>query len=304
MPARPLPLRVGWTLRDYALRVWDNSGEDNVLFLASGIAFNILLAVVPFILLLVTGLAYFLNFSATASSAEVSVFIDRLLPTQLEPADGPLHRILDEIVATRGQVGLWSAVLFIWFTTRLFGSLRSVLCEVFDIDQDRGIIEGKWFDVKITVVATILFVAYTALSTYLAIATSQWVPVLTGYGLRDEVMGQLELRFGQLLAFAAIALMFYALYKYLPNRRIRWQTALIAAIFTSAMIEIAKHLFTTFVQEFRPGTIYTGTLYAIVIVVMWVYYAAIIFIIGGEVAQVHELRRVKRLQRESFDVGG
>ena len=31
----------GWTLRDYVKRVWDNAGEDNVLFLAGGIAFNI-----------------------------------------------------------------------------------------------------------------------------------------------------------------------------------------------------------------------------------------------------------------------
>ena len=46
------------TVADYARRVWDNAGEDNVFFLAGGIAFNILLAIVPFTLLLVTGLAY------------------------------------------------------------------------------------------------------------------------------------------------------------------------------------------------------------------------------------------------------
>ena len=43
-------------LRDYVKRVWDNSGEDNIFFLAGGIAFNILLAAVPFFLLLVSGL--------------------------------------------------------------------------------------------------------------------------------------------------------------------------------------------------------------------------------------------------------
>ena len=39
---------------------WDNSGEDNVLFLAGGIAFNLILAAVPFILLLITGATYLL----------------------------------------------------------------------------------------------------------------------------------------------------------------------------------------------------------------------------------------------------
>ena len=50
MAERPLLARIGWTLRDYAKRVWDNSGEDNIFFLAGGIAFNLLLAAVPFFL--------------------------------------------------------------------------------------------------------------------------------------------------------------------------------------------------------------------------------------------------------------
>ena len=71
MPQRGLPARVGWLLRDYAKRVWDNSGEDNVFFLAGGIAFNILLAAVPFFLLLATSLLYLLNQSPDTTSMEV-----------------------------------------------------------------------------------------------------------------------------------------------------------------------------------------------------------------------------------------
>ena len=69
MPQRSLAARLGWLLRDYAKRVWDNSGEDNVFFLAGGIAFNILLAAVPFFLLLATGLVYLLNQSPDTTSA-------------------------------------------------------------------------------------------------------------------------------------------------------------------------------------------------------------------------------------------
>jgi membrane protein len=114
-------------------------------------------------------------------------------------------------------------------------------------------------------------------------------------------MGTVEYVFGRLVAFVFVALMFFALYKFLPNRKIRSKTALLAAVFTSTMFEIAKGVFTTYVAEFDPGSIYTGTLYALVIVVFWVYYAAMIFILGGEVGQVYELRRVRRLQRETFE---
>jgi membrane protein len=51
-----------------------------VLFLAGGIAFNILLAAVPFVLLLVWGLANVLNRSSAESYEVVVRYIDRLLP--------------------------------------------------------------------------------------------------------------------------------------------------------------------------------------------------------------------------------
>ena len=114
-------------------------------------------------------------------------------------------------------------------------------------------------------------------------------------------MGGLEYVIGRLIAFSFVTTMFFALYKFLPNRKIRWQTAMLAAVFTAGMFEIAKGLFTAYVAEFNPGSIYTGTLYALVIVVFWVYYAAMIFILGGEVGQVYELRRVRRLRRETFE---
>ena len=301
MAQRPLLTRLGWSLRDYAKRVWDNSGEDNIFFLAGGIAFNILLAAIPFFLLLATGLAHLLNKSTDASSAEISALIDRLLPT----AQGPnplITRVVTDVIRSGNKVGWISAIGFVWFSTRLFGSLRTVLAEVFDIESERGIVAGKIFDIKITVVATILVAAYTTLSAYLAAATTRGVAVLSEIGLRQDVMGQVEYSIGRALAFAFIILMFFSLYKYLPLRRVRWQTAFIAAMFTSTCFELAKNIFTAYMSRFSPGSIYTGTILAAVVLVTWVYYAATIFILGGEVAQVAELRRVRRHQRETFEV--
>jgi membrane protein len=295
--ARGQAARAWWTLRDYGRRVWDNAGEDNIFFLAGGIAFNILLAAVPFALLLVTGLAYFLNQSADRSAETVSQLVDRLLPDSLTGGRDLLRGALTEAVRTRGRVGVLSAVGFVWFSTRLFGSLRSVLADVFDIEQDRGIVAGKLFDMQITVVSTLLVVAYTTLSAYLAIATTRGAALLERFGVRADVLGAAGYWTGRAVAFAVIAGMFAGLYKYLPNRRIRWQTAVLGAMVAGALLELAKAAFAYYIRSFNPGGLYTGTLAVFVIVVFWVYYAAILFILGGEVAQVYELRRVRRLQR-------
>lgn len=280
--------------------MWDNSGEDNIFFLASGISFNILLAVVPFLLLFATGLTFLLGQSSEAAVGEVSELVTRFLPTGGGDVSAA-EKILADVIRARGAVGLYSLIGFVWFSTRLFGSLRSVLGAIFDIETDRGIVEGKVFDIKVTIASTLLLVVYTALSAYLAIASSRGVAVLAALGIRQDVMGGLEYTLGRVVAFVFIVALFYGLYKFIPYKRIRWQTALVAAGFTGVAFEAARSVFALYAQSFRPGSLYTGTLAALVITIIWVYYAAIVFILGGEVAQVYELRHMRRRQHEAFE---
>jgi membrane protein len=304
MAKRPLIVDLGWTLRDYIKRVWDNSGEDNVLFLAGGIAFNLILAALPFVLLLAAGATYLLPLVVRGvdvnSTQTVFDFIDRLMPAHNHGDNSSLDKLVSDLLATRSSVTLYSAIGFVWFSTRLFGSLRTVLASVFDIESERGIIAGKIFDVQITIVATLLFVASVTVSTYVMLATRRGARVLVTLGLRRDVMGGLEYWIGRGLAFSFIAMMFFALYKFLPIRRVKTRTAWVAAAFTSLAFEAARTAFSYYTTTFNPASLYTTTLAAIIIVIVWFYYAALIFILGGEVGQVFELRRVRRLQREVF----
>ena len=276
-----------------------------MLFLAGGIAFNLILAAVPFILLLVGGATYILPHLlrdvAPNSTPTIGDIIDRLLPAHAHGQTSSIDKMIDDIVRTRGSITIYSAIGFIWFSTRLFGSLRTVLASVFDIDNERGIIAGKLFDIKITVVSTLLFVASMTVSTYILLATHSGAVALVDLGLRKDVMGGVEYWIGRALAFAFIVLMFFALYKYLPVRRVRTKTAWMAATFTSVAFELARSAFSYYTATFNPASLYSGTIAAIVIVVVWTYYAALIFILGGEFGQVYELRRVRKLQREVFE---
>ncbi len=288
-------------MRDYAKRVWDNSGEDNVLFLAGGIAFNIILAALPFVLLLAAGLTWLfpLIYPGQINSAQtVFDFIDRLLPAH--SPDSSLHKLIGGLLTKRDSITAYSAVGFVWFSTRLFGSLRTVLASVFDIETERGIIAGKVFDVKITIVSTLLFVASVAVTTYVTLGASRGAHALVTLGLRNDVMGGLEYWFGRLLGFGFLVLMFFALYKYLPVRRVRAKAAWVAAAFTSILFELARTAFFYYTATFNPASLYSGTITTIIVVVVWFYYAALIFILGGEVGQVFVLRHVRKLQREVF----
>jgi membrane protein len=252
-------------------------------------------------LLLATGLSYFLGQPGETISQEIAAIIGQMLPAGTQTASDAMVRILTGIIRSRETVQLVSAIAFIWFSTRLFGSLRSVLAEVFDVEYERGIVIGKIFDIKITIIATILLVGYTVINAYLVLATTRGLVVMREFGIRQDVMGGVEYWVGRVLAFLFITVLFFSLYKFLPNRRIRWEMATIAALFGSVMFEIARQLFNLVIATVSPTSIYTGTVAALVIIVVWVYYGSLIFVLGAELGQVYELRRIRKLQRETFE---
>jgi len=97
------------------------------------------------------------------------------------------------------------------------------------------------------------------------------------------------------VAFMLLTAIFFALYKVLPNRKVRNRQALLGGLVSAAMFEVARAAFTWIILRWNPATLYTGTLAAIVIVVFWVYYGALIVIVGGEASQVRERARNAKL---------
>ncbi len=261
-----------------------------MLFLAGGLAFNVLLALLPFVLLLISGLSFLLGNETTQAANTVTSLVDRLLPSGAFAAGELLRGIVADVLTTRGAVTAYSSIGFAWFSTRLFGSLRSVLALIFD-GTDRGIVAGKLFDFFATIVATIAIVVYVVISTYVDLATTRGLALLQETGLRTEAMGAVGYVLGRLMALTVVFLLFYALYRGLPRRRPSVRMATVGALTASILFEIARHLFGIFVARFDPSSLYTGTIAALVAVVFWTYYGALLFLIGGEVAQAFDLRR-------------
>ena len=272
--------------------MWFQSAEDNVFFLAGGLAFNVLLALLPFVLLLVSGMALLLGAQPEQAARTIVGLMQAFLPDDAPSATELLRSVIEDVQRTRGAVTLYAAIGFAWFSTRLFGSLRSVLAQIFD-GTDRGIVGGKVFDFGATLVTTMAVVVYIAISTYLDLATTRGVELLVRMGLRESSMDGITYVVGRGLAILIVFGLFYTLYHGLPRRRPSARTALTAAAAASVMFEIARSVFSVLVRHFDPSSFYTGTIAVVVAVVFWTYYGALLFLLGGELAQAVELRRLE-----------
>lgn len=290
VPSPPRHLVFRSALADYARRIWRHSSEDDLLFLASGVAFGVLLAALPFGLLVMSALGFILNGSPERTTSSVHQLLDQLLPQHSTAIEASVNALIDGVLQSRGALGFWGAFAYFWFTARLFGALRSALSHVLDFGTQRGVVAGKLFDFRLTFVATVILTGYLALTAYMTIATSRGVQFFVNLGLRSDVMGGLEYALGRLLAFALIVLLIFLLYRFIPVRGIPTRAAFAGAATASIIFELTRVGYSAFTGVLSPATIYSGTLYTIISVVFWMYYSAVIFLLGAEVARVYEIR--------------
>lgn len=281
---------------DFIRRVWKKAEQDQIFFMAGAIAFNVLVAVVPLILAVlgIAGLLLQSRYGAGAEETLVRYIFEALPPVSAEFTAQIREYIRSLLEQSSGFLGIGTLV-FAWFATRMIGTLRTALREVFDIQQDRGIIAGKFFDIGMVLVAGLLLAINVALTVLVNVVANYGYSVFGVGPDQVQVLNQLYLRAGSLLT---IWFMFLLIYRFLPYRRIQWRTALVAATFTAVFIELLKQAFAWYIANIASYRSAYANLANLFVIFLWIYYSAVLFILGGEVAQVTSLLRIRRRQKE------
>jgi membrane protein len=281
-------------IKDFLRRVYMKADQDGIFFMAGAIAFNLIVAIVP-LTLAALGIA---GLVLQKQQADPSKVLFDFIFNSLPPVGGEFEKYLtDEVISpllnrSSGFIGFGTLVL-VWVSTRLVGTLRFTLREVYDVGEDRNILRGKWFDIQMVIAASLLFSVSVLGNVILTTVTATGSEFL---GVKPTAFGiQLFVSFA---AAAALWVMFLLIYKFLPFRRVHWRTALVSASFTTFAFEVLRRIFAWYALNVAN---YSGT-YAnfinLVILVFWMYWIGIAFIIGGEVGQVYSMRRIRRRQKE------
>jgi membrane protein len=87
-------------------------------------------------------------------------------------------------------------------------------------------------------------------------------------------------------SFLVITFLFAAIYKLLPEVHLRWSDVAIGASVTSLLFTIGKQLISLYLGKASFGSTY-GAAGSLVIVLVWVYYSAMLFFLGAEFTKVY-----------------
>ncbi|MBI4242163.1 MAG: YihY/virulence factor BrkB family protein [Candidatus Rokubacteria bacterium] len=243
-------------------------------FLAAGLSFYFLICLVP-LLFLVVSLAGFI-LSGEAATRQILDQLSQIVPVYQKE----VTRTLDRIVATRQLSGLLGTLILILFSTQLFAALRFVLNRILGV-RGRSFWRGMLFDIGMIFVIGILFLATIA-----ATAVFAWFKsfVFKPAGVPAQWVEWMSIALGVSFSTA----MYFVIYRFFPHRRIFWGAALAGALLTSVLWELAKHLLRLYIVELGLYDQIYGPLGVLVAFIMFVYYSAVVFVLGAELVAALE----------------
>src|SRR6266705_931392 len=287
----------GWhqSVTGIARRTFEAAFEDNIPFLASALSFDLLLTIIPFVALLLAAVGYLVQHQVTTQQMDLHELLARLLPASAdgvpERAFAQVETALASVVRQRVRLTAVGLPLFLWFSTRLFGGLRAALNEVFDTDERRSWPVAKLLDLAMVLGTGALLVLGALVAT--------WEARNAGSVSRSFAIDWLWRFSLEMISFALGVALFFIIFKFLPSRRIVWRTALVAAVFCSLGFEVAKRLYALYVTRFATldRVASDANIIALFLFLLWVYYTAYLFLLGGEVAETYDLVRMRRSQR-------
>ncbi|HEX7183491.1 MAG TPA: YihY/virulence factor BrkB family protein [Thermoanaerobaculia bacterium] len=89
-----------------------------------------------------------------------------------------------------------------------------------------------------------------------------------------------------LVSFLVITLLFALIYRVLPDVRLDWQDVWGGALVTSLLFVLGKTLIGFYLGRTGLASAY-GAAGSLVVVLLWVYYSALIFFLGAEITHIH-----------------
>jgi len=281
--------RSASTTWHYLKALYNKADEDNIFVLASGIAFDFFISIIPFNLILFSILGLYL------SSEEVMKNIDNYLDTVLALPEALKANLkstvfsrISEITGSITVTAIIGVLGLLWTASGLMSTMRSALDKVFKLDISVSYFKSKLKDIGTVFVLSFLFIISFSMTSMFSVVQTLDEKFLLGILKVTRILNILPVLLGVWFSY----MMFYLIFRILPRKAIGKKTARLSAIWCAVLWEILKLALTIYVVRFSNYAAIYGAYAAIAVLILWIYYSAVVFVIGAEIGQVHNERKM------------
>ena len=194
-----------------------------------------------------------------------------------------------------GVASVLGLLTLLFGASSVFGELQSALNRIWEVKSSPGIglaalLKARLFSFALVLSIGFLLLVSLVFSAALA-ATGSY------FGARVSLPAWL-LRVGsEIFSFASITLLIALIFKYVPDPLVRWKDVWGGALTTALLFTIGKALLGLYLGKAAVGSYY-GAAGSLIVVIVWVYYSAMIFYFGAEYTHIRARQALSGRQAE------
>lgn len=280
-----------WRFRAFLrlfLKFTDDMRKDYVGQFAAQSAFFTILSAVPFLMLVILCLKYFISVDVSAVTAP----INSAFPSQVSVY---VVQIITEVFYRSESI----AGLSITAITALWASSRGTMAVYCGLNEIYGYVRTyRWISARITtffynIIFELVIVASAIIlifgNTLLAFMEEEFLPAhyLLLFVIRSKTP----------IFLVLLILAFTAVYTFLPQKKMKFRSQLPGAVFTAVGWLIFSYLFSLYIEYFSKYSVLYGSLTAIILLMLWVFSCVYMLLIGAEINKHKENGFFKRARR-------
>jgi len=259
---------------------------------AAGMAYYTLFSFFPLLIVLVTVVSYFVN------GAEASSRVTQLVISVIPVSEGFVSRNIGRILDLRNSVGFVGLLAFIWSASNAFSMMVHNINNAWPENERRSFFQKRLFGLAM-VIAIIVILFVLMLSSTMLNALVKYKDTVAGL---DLLFTSWLWHFGaKALYWGVPFLFFYSLYRIIPMGRVPIKAAGFSALVITLLWRAASSAFQWYLASgLARYEVIFGSLSAIVVVLLWIYYSSLIIFLGAHIcaaaAGKMDLGDVKKLK--------
>jgi membrane protein len=272
--------------RPWLKAFWQRAYTENVTGLSAMVAYNLMLAVFPFALLVLFVFGQVLKIEGVETS--VLSDLERLFPSVEQ---NTLSDVLGRIENNSTTIGIAAFVGSLWIGASFWGAMDTAFCRIYHVEC-RGWVEQKRFSFAMLGVV-LLFIAASvfipAIESGLIDSTDRLPFGLSDIKAIDTV---LLLAAALLVTFLICAVIFWAV----PKGHMPWRAVWPGALFVTFAVGLANWLFPIYLSNISSLSHFGSTIGFILIALLWFYVLSLALMAGAVINSLrHELRETGEL---------
>jgi len=250
---------------------WNRAYRENVTGLSAMVAYNLMLAVFPFALLVLFVFGQVLKIGGVEES--VLADLQRLFP---HTEQAKLTDILGRIEDNSTTIGIAAFLGSLWIGASFWGAMDTAFCRIYHVEC-RGWVEQKRFSFAMLVVVLLFIAASIFVPTFesAVVSSTDRLP----FGLSDikALDTMLLLSAALLVTFGICSVIFWAV----PKGHMPWRAVWPGAFFVTVAAGLANWLFPIYLSNVSSLSRFGSTLGFVLIALLWFYVLSLALMVGA-----------------------